>query len=157
MVAGGLAILAARVSLQFIHPIPTWLAFVAPGVALVGMALLLVGLRARYAIDRWLAPAVVLGLELDTARRALWHTWDLKWQDGTAATLWTAAVGAADLVALWILAHRPGVSEDPDPAVSGILSALGLQSTAFWFAWSEFYPRTTLARLPENLVPPATP
>lgn len=31
------------------------------------------------------------------------------------------------------------------------------QSTAFWFAWSEFYPRTTLARLPENLVPPATP
>ena len=67
MVAGGLAILAARVLLQFIHPIPTWLAFAGPGTALTGMALLLVGLRARYAIDSWLAPVSVLGLAFDTA------------------------------------------------------------------------------------------
>ena len=85
MVAGGLAILAARALLQFIHPIPGWLAFAGSGTALAGMVLLLVGFRARYAIDTWLAPASVLGPVLDTALRALWHTWDLIWQDRVGA------------------------------------------------------------------------
>ncbi|MGH2488957.1 MAG: hypothetical protein ACRDFR_05015, partial [Candidatus Limnocylindria bacterium] len=124
MVAGGLAILAARVLVQLIHPIPAWLAFAGPGTALAGMALVLVGLRARYAIDRWLAPAGVFGLTLDTALRAPWHTWDLIWQDGPASIVVTAAVLLAALAALWITARRPGRSELRDPA-GGILSAFG--------------------------------
>ncbi|MGH2530350.1 MAG: endonuclease/exonuclease/phosphatase family protein [Actinomycetota bacterium] len=124
MVAGGLAILAARVLVQLIHPIPAWLAFAGPGTALAGMALVLVGLRARYAIDRWLAPAGVFGLTLDTALRAPWHTWDLIWQDGPASIVVTAAVLLAALAALWITARRPGRSELRDSA-GGILSAFG--------------------------------
>jgi endonuclease/exonuclease/phosphatase family metal-dependent hydrolase len=125
MVPGGLAIVAARMLLQLIHPIPAWLAFAGPGAALAGMALLLVGIRTRYAIGPWLASAGVLGLAVDTAIRALWHTWDLVWQDGAAAVLWTAAVLGVALVGLWIAARGSARSVPIGSAGGGILSAFG--------------------------------
>jgi endonuclease/exonuclease/phosphatase family metal-dependent hydrolase len=125
MVPGGLAIVAARMLLQLIHPIPAWLAFAGPGTALAGMALLLVGLRARYPIGPWLASAGVLGLAVDTAIRALWLTWDLTWQDGLMAMLLTVAMLVAALVGLWIAARGSGRSEASGWAGGGIASAFG--------------------------------
>jgi len=122
MLAGGFAIGLARAALQVLHPIPAWLSFAAPATALAGTALLLVGLRARTSIDRWLAPILVLGLAIDTSLRALWHTWDLTWHDGSAALLWTAALLATSLAALAIGVRQRG----QDPAVGGgVLFAIG--------------------------------
>jgi endonuclease/exonuclease/phosphatase family metal-dependent hydrolase len=125
MVAGGLAIVAARAVVQLIHPIPAWVAFAAPATALAGVTLLLIGLRARYAIDRWLAPVVVLGLALDTGLRAPWHTWDLTWQEGSVAVISTAGLLVAGLVALWVASRGSGRPERMDQAAGGILFALG--------------------------------
>jgi endonuclease/exonuclease/phosphatase family metal-dependent hydrolase len=125
MVAGGLAIVAARAVVQLIHPIPAWVAFAAPATALAGVTLLLIGLRARYAIDRWLAPVVVLGLALDTGLRAPWHTWDLTCQEGSVAVISTAGLLVAGLVALWVASRGSGRPERMDQAAGGILFALG--------------------------------
>jgi len=123
--AGGLAIVVARVALQLVHPIPAWLAFAAPSIAFVGACLLLVGHRASGRHDGRLAAAVVLGLALDTAIRAPSHTWDLIWQDGAAAILTTAALVGVAVAALWVVVTRLGRAADAGPPGGGILAALG--------------------------------
>jgi endonuclease/exonuclease/phosphatase family metal-dependent hydrolase len=120
LVLGAGAIVAARLALQLVHPIPSWLAMVATGVALVG-ATLAVSVLGRD--RRPLAIAVVLGLALDTALRSPFRSWDLAWQDGAAATATTVVVALATVVALWLVARRPLDADTPGAGLS--VAALG--------------------------------
>ena len=77
-----LALGMARLALQVVGTIDVGLAAVAAAIALAAVVL---AIDARD--DGWTAAAAVVGgLALDTALRALWGTWDLVWQHGWLPT-----------------------------------------------------------------------
>jgi endonuclease/exonuclease/phosphatase family metal-dependent hydrolase len=85
-------------------------------------------------------PAFVSGLALDTAIRGSFLTWDVPWQEGTAAIAVTVVVAVAALGAAWMMLPREG----PPAGVAGpgvwgtaalslflVLQLLFLQSPSF--------------------------
>jgi endonuclease/exonuclease/phosphatase family metal-dependent hydrolase len=115
LVSGTIAIAVARLTLQLLHPIPTWLAMAGTAAALIGATLVILG-RPPGVRGRILALGIVLGLALDTALRIPFRSWDLAWQDGVTATVITLALVAATLVALFAtlgLAHHAPDSGGP--------------------------------------------
>ncbi len=95
--ATGVALLvAARLAVQLVHPIPQWVSILATAVGLIGVTSIVVSIRDR--LDGvTLALGVVAGLALDTAIRALFRTWDLPWQGSVLAILVTVVLLAATL------------------------------------------------------------
>ncbi|MGZ8585892.1 MAG: endonuclease/exonuclease/phosphatase family protein [Actinomycetota bacterium] len=96
LLVGAGAIVLARLAVQVIHPIPTWLAMGATAVALVGIALALVELTKE---PRAFVVGVVLGLALDTAVRAPFRSWDLAWQGSVVAVVCTMVLVGLTLAA----------------------------------------------------------
>lgn len=158
-VPAGLGVLiAARLALQVVHPIPLWLGLVAAVTAMAAVTIELIVLR-RADPDGGgtFAIGLVLAFAVDTAVRAVFLTWDLPWHEGLdafAATLILAA-GATVAARPWIA--RAGERHPPFPpeegrllvASSGVLStaligpflmleALFLQSPAFAASAAEF-------------------
>lgn len=104
---GVVLLVAARLAVQLVHPIPQLLSMVATAAGLIGVTSIVVSIRDR--LDAvTLALGVVAGLALDTAIRALFRTWDLAWQASVPAILVTVAFVAATLATTSIL-HRSTV------------------------------------------------
>lgn len=80
LIAGSACAGGALVVAQFLDPVPAAVAMALVAVALAGGALVVA--RVGGASSGWFAVAVLLGLALDVAIRALAHTWDLAWQTG---------------------------------------------------------------------------
>lgn len=104
------ALVLARSAVQFVHPIPVWLAFAAVAVALVGLVVIAASIR-RATGDRALLLGVLVGLAFDTALRGAFLTWDTAWQDEVPAV--AVAVGVA--VVAFAMAFAVPVSGDPEP------------------------------------------
>jgi endonuclease/exonuclease/phosphatase family metal-dependent hydrolase len=127
------ALVVLRVLVQFLHPIPLWLAIAATGAALIALVL------PSAAIGRRFALVVVLGLALDTAIRGAFLTWDVPWQEGVVPAIVALVLAAG---ALWSarITFRRGEREDDAGAGPWSTAALGvflflqvmfLQSPAF--------------------------
>jgi hypothetical protein len=101
LVAGTVAMIAARVALQLLHPISTWLSMTATAAALLGATLAILALP-RGRRGPVVALGVALGLALDTALRAPFRSWDLAWQDGPAAAVLTTGLVATSAIALTV-------------------------------------------------------
>jgi endonuclease/exonuclease/phosphatase family metal-dependent hydrolase len=113
---------AARLGVQFVHPIPAWLAFVASAAALVGVTALVVGLGGRRSL-RALSLAVVAGLALDTALRVPTGSWEVVWQSGLVPSAVALACVAAALAAV---GPSLRASSDDRPGIAGAaLAAAG--------------------------------
>jgi endonuclease/exonuclease/phosphatase family metal-dependent hydrolase len=133
-VAVGLgALIASRVALQLVHPIPLWLAITATVAALVAITVELIVLR-RADPDgaRTFAIGLVLGFAVDTAVRAVFLTWDLPWRQGFDAFVATLilAAGAAVAARPWI--ERAGERHLRLPPEKGrlLVAHAGVLSTA---------------------------
>lgn len=97
VVYGAIGIVAARLALQFVHPIPLWLVIVAVVVSLAGMTVV-VSFSARWMSGTALVSAIVAGLAIDTAMRAPTRGWDLVWQGSVTAVSATVVLAAAAAV-----------------------------------------------------------
>jgi len=111
---GVVLLVAARLAVQLVHPIPQLLSMVATAAGLIGVTSIVVSIRDR--LDAvTLTLGVVAGLALDTAIRALFRTWDLAWQASVPAILVTVVLVSATLATTPMLRRsavrvgRPGV------------------------------------------------
>lgn len=134
------ALVVLRLLLQFLHPIPLWLAILGTAAALVALVLVLGALgRTGPAGGRRFVFVVVAGLALDTAVRGAFLTWDVPWQEGAAAVAVTVLLASGGLWAAWTM-----LPQDVTGAVGGggvwataalgpflMLQVLFLQSPAF--------------------------
>ncbi|MFW2336544.1 endonuclease/exonuclease/phosphatase family protein [Ilumatobacter sp.] len=106
VVAGATTIGVALLVLRLVHPIPPWLAIVAVAAALVGATVIVarssLGSQGRVGP---LVSALVVGLAVDAAIRALFDSWDLVWQQ-SAVSLVVVIVIAGTLVATAVVAGR---------------------------------------------------
>ena len=75
------ALAAARVAMQYVHPIPLWLAAIAVAAGLLALGGVARGEMRRGAGGR-LGVAVFVGLAADTAIRGVGATWDPLWRTG---------------------------------------------------------------------------
>ena len=120
----GVALLsAARLGVQFLHPIPTWLAVGATAAALVGTTCVILGLGGLRSLRAALPLGLVAGLALDTALRIPTGSWELVWQRGLApAALALGTVAAASAAIASALREAP----DDDPGIArAALAAIG--------------------------------
>lgn len=85
LVGSMILLVGARQAIQWVHPVPGWLA--AAGVV-AGLAALpvVVGAVRRVAGDGGLLVGAFLGLTLDAGVRGAFILWDTAWQDGAVAT-----------------------------------------------------------------------
>jgi endonuclease/exonuclease/phosphatase family metal-dependent hydrolase len=134
------ALVVVRLLLQFLHPIPLWLAIAGTAMGLIALTLIHAALGRSRASRRMIVAMIVLGLALDTAIRGSFMTWDLPWQEGTTAVVVTVVLSIATLGAAWTLPRRtdtvvggtgPGVWETAALGVFLMLQLLFLQSPAF--------------------------
>jgi endonuclease/exonuclease/phosphatase family metal-dependent hydrolase len=130
-----IALAGTRIAMQFVHPIPLWLAAVAVAVGLTTLALALHRGRARSAGGAT-GIAVVTGMALDTILFGAFETWDAVWQDGIAASIVGVAVPIVAIIAAF--ADDTADREDPVDAwpmvVVGpflLLHVVFLQNVAF--------------------------
>ena len=122
-VTGLVALAAARLGVQFLHPIPGWLAIGASVVALIGATGLLVGLAGRRALHM-LPVAVVAGLALDTAVRVPTASWEPVWRSGIGPT--GLAIGTVALTAVALTAALRDRTIDAGAGVpAGAVAAIG--------------------------------
>jgi endonuclease/exonuclease/phosphatase family metal-dependent hydrolase len=128
--ATGLAVLVgARLGVQFVHPVPPWLAFGATVAALVGATSVLIGLADRRSL-RMLQVALVAGLAIDSAVRIPAASWEPVWRSGILPS--SLAIGTAVLatVALVAATREQVIDRDagvPAAAVASIGPFLMLQ------------------------------
>lgn len=132
-------LVALRLAVQIVHPVPLWMAVAGTVLALVALALELRLLRGP-GVGGPVVLGVVLGLSLDVAIRGAFRTWDPTWQEGPAALGLTAALAAAlGLAAGRTLARGPADTEAAPPGGLRVLvlgpflylQLLFLQSPAF--------------------------
>jgi endonuclease/exonuclease/phosphatase family metal-dependent hydrolase len=129
------ALVAARVTEQFVHPIPMWLGAVGVAAGMTTLAVLIVD-RRNLGRGGETAIAIVAGLAIDAAILGAFETWDPVWQEGIAATTVAVVLAAAGLVAT-ALARSDGDRVDVDGwpvVVVGpflLLQVLFLQNIAF--------------------------
>ena len=90
------------IAIQFVHPIPLWLAAMATVCALVVWTLLLHGARSSSPATggATFAAGVVTGLALDAAVHALFGTWDPAWRPGLLSATSTLALVVATLASI---------------------------------------------------------
>lgn len=133
-------LVAVRLLLQFVHPIPLWLAILGTVTALIALVLILAALgRSGPEGGRRFALVLVVGLAVDTAVRGAFLTWDVPWQEGAAAVAITLLLAAGALGGAWTMPAR-----DPLESAGGVgawgafavgpflmLQILFLQSPAF--------------------------
>jgi endonuclease/exonuclease/phosphatase family metal-dependent hydrolase len=134
------ALVVVRLLLQFLHPIPLWLAIAGTAMGLIALTLVLAALGRSGTSGRMIVAMIVMGLTLDTAIRGSFMTWDVPWQEGTAAFVVTVGLAIATLGAAWTM-HRekdtvagstsPGVWETAALGVFLMLQLLFLQSPSF--------------------------
>lgn len=98
LIASVVGLGAARLAIQFVHPIPVWLGTLAVAAGLFAVPVV-VGFVRRVADDGALLLGVYLGLALDSAVRAGALSWDIAWQE--AAPAWLVSIG---MVALTVAA-----------------------------------------------------
>ena len=106
---------AARLSIQFVHPIPVWLGALAVAVGLFTMPVV-AGVVRRMSGDAALLVGVYLGLAADTAIRSGSFTWDLAWQ-GNAVVAIVAIASVALAVAAAAALPEDGWSSTTPPAL----------------------------------------
>ena len=113
----GMALLAAaRLGVQFVHPVPTWLAVGATAAALVGTTCVILGLGGLRSLRAVLPFGLVAGIALDTALRIPTGSWELVWQTGLVpAAVALGCVAAAVAATASALRAAP----DDDPGISG--------------------------------------
>ena len=120
---GIVALAAARLAVQFLHPIPGWLAIGATVVALIGATGMLVGLAGRRTL-RMLPVAVVAGLALDTAVRVPAASWEPVWRSGIGPA--SLAIGTVALAGVALTAALRDRTIDAGAGVSaGAVAAIG--------------------------------
>jgi endonuclease/exonuclease/phosphatase family metal-dependent hydrolase len=122
----GLGLLGgARLAVQFVHPVPGWVAIAATGVSLVGVASLLAGLGGLRSL-RLLPVGLMGGLALDTALRLPTGSWEPVWQQGpipglAAITSVAVAAAAMRVAVLPPIDDAPGISGAAVAAVGPFL------------------------------------
>ena len=129
LIAGSTAAGTAFLVAQFLEPIPAAAAMALVAVALAGGALVIARLDGGPARG-WFVFAVLLGLALDVAIRAISHTWDLAWQTGSlprlAGVVLVVGMLAAAVVAGDERASRDGVLRPVALVVAGAIAAIEL-------------------------------
>lgn len=91
-------VVAARIGVQLIHPIPVWLGIGALGIALGALPALVDLVRRVGGVDSLLTGAV-LGLALDASILGAFSTLDPVWQEGALPLATVTVLGIAALVA----------------------------------------------------------
>jgi endonuclease/exonuclease/phosphatase family metal-dependent hydrolase len=129
-----------RLLIQFVHPVPFWLATASTVLALFAWTLLVISLRARGREGSGaFVMGTLLGLSLDTAVRTVFRTWDPAWQSGALAIALTLALAAGVGILLARTVDRLSAAERPRGGALA-LTAIGpflflevvfLQSPAF--------------------------
>lgn len=123
---GSVVVLAgARLTVQFVHPIPIWLGTVALAAGLFAIPIVAASVR-RVAGDETLLVGAFVGLALDTGMRVGALTWDLAWQG--------AAPFAIVSVALAVLTVAASVAMRGDGRASVTPPALRLVAFGPFFA-----------------------
>ena len=129
LIAGSTAAGAAFLVAQLLEPIPAAAAMALVAVALAGGALVIARLDGGPARG-WFVFAVLLGLALDVAIRAISHTWDLAWQTGSlprlAGVVLVVGMLAAAVAAGGERASRDGVLRPVALVVAGAIAAIEL-------------------------------
>jgi endonuclease/exonuclease/phosphatase family metal-dependent hydrolase len=134
------ALVVVRLLIQFLHPIPLWLAIAGTAMGLIALTLVHAALSRSGTSGRMIVAMIVLGLALDTAIRGSFMTWDVPWQEGIAAIVVTLVLTIATLGAAWTMLRVKDVgasSTGPDvweTAALGVflmLQLLFLQSPSF--------------------------
>ncbi len=114
------ALVAARLGVQQIHPVPLWLAALAVAFALIALTLEL----ETFANDSrkgslGFALGVLVGLALDTALRSAFWTWDYAWQGGLLPSVLALALSAG--IGLWLARATIEEAEAAVPVRGGSL------------------------------------
>jgi endonuclease/exonuclease/phosphatase family metal-dependent hydrolase len=132
------ALVAGRMAMQFVRPIPIWLVALTAALALAAFALQLASARTSGRAPAF-ALALLTGFAFDTVIRASFSTWDIVWQAGRAPAFVAASVSIGLLAATLVASaegHRSSQTERP--AFSAILlgpflllEVLYLQNVAF--------------------------
>ncbi|MDZ7577296.1 MAG: endonuclease/exonuclease/phosphatase family protein [Candidatus Nanopelagicales bacterium] len=119
---------ASTVGMQFVHPIPVWLAAGATVFSLVLLTLLLHGYRSGGSErGRAFALAVVIGLAVDSTLQALTGTWGTQWQSGLPADPVTVALAAVLLASIpSALSTLGGPGEGCETRILDVLPTLAL-------------------------------
>ena len=112
LVASVVGLGAARLAIQFVHPIPVWLGTLAVAAGLVAVPVVVGSVR-RFADDGALLVGAYVGLAVDTAIRAGAFTWDLAWQDGAPAAIVATALAAFAVTAAVAVPSNGGVRATP--------------------------------------------
>jgi len=112
LVASVVGLGAARLAIQFVHPIPVWLGTLAVAAGLVAVPVVVGSVR-RFADDGALLVGAYVGLAVDTAIRAGAFTWDLAWQDGAPAAIVATALAAFAVTAAVAVPSNGGVRVTP--------------------------------------------
>ena len=120
------ALVVVRLLIQFLHPIPLWLAITGTATGLIALALVQAASgRSGATGGRLFVRGVVVGLGIDTAIRGAFLTWDVPWQGGTAAVAVTVVVAVATLGAAWRTLPRNGTEAESTEARVWRTAALG--------------------------------
>ena len=120
------ALVIVRLMLQFVHPIPLWLALAGTATGLVALVLVLAALSRSGTNGRLIVAMIVLGLAVDTAIRGSFVTWDVPWQEGTAAVVVTVLLAIATLGAAWVMVPRENAVGGGTELDVGTTAALGV-------------------------------
>ena len=112
LVASVVGLGAARLAIQFVHPIPVWLGTLAVAAGLFAVPVVVGSVR-RVADDGALLLGVYLGLALDSAIRAGALSWDIAWQDAAPAGLVSIGMVALAVAATVAVTSNGGVRATP--------------------------------------------
>ena len=132
------ALVAGRLAMQFVRPIPIWLVALTAALALAAFALQLASARTSGRGPAF-ALALLTGFALDAVIRASFSTWDIVWQAGRAPALVAVSVSIGLLAATLVASAAEARSSQTErPAFSAILlgpflllEVLYLQNVAF--------------------------
>lgn len=92
----------ARLSVQFVRPVPLWLGAVAVVLALVAVALAYMAIRTRGGEGgREFAIGLLAGLAVDAAILVGFRSWDPAWQDGFAAIVLSVVAASVTVLLSW--------------------------------------------------------
>jgi endonuclease/exonuclease/phosphatase family metal-dependent hydrolase len=112
LVASVVVLGAARLAIQFVHPIHVWLGTLAVAAGLFAVPVVVGSVR-RVADDGALLVGVYVGLAVDSAIRAGALSWDIAWQEGAPAAIVSIGVVALAVAAAVAVPSNGGVRATP--------------------------------------------
>ncbi|MDH4113787.1 MAG: endonuclease/exonuclease/phosphatase family protein [Actinomycetota bacterium] len=133
------ALVAGRLAMQLVRPIPVWLVALTVAIGLAALALELSSARTRDRAAAF-AMALIAGLAVDAVIRGAFSTVEVVWQEELAAAVVTMLVSIALVIAAAVAPGRDGRPESPamGPTWSVVLlgpffllEVLYLQNVAF--------------------------